>query len=569
MLTREHLINDIRMGLATLQNYIQPGGSVNLTDANVHAEPFVAGLLNLVYDWNLVSTNDKKANYPCIDLIDGPLGVQVTSKKGSEKINATIECLAIHDVDCKVRKLKFFSLVKKQDRYTINAACQRIQFDWKDDVLDFDEVIQKVVGITDLKRLARVREYVAASMESIFSRFSASSGRVELAGDSLPVGSLEAVFTTLIEEKTAGFVGREYILQEIQDTLASTSKGIVTVAGDPGAGKSAILAMFVKRTGCIGYFNIRSQGIGRADQFLRFLCRQLIARYDLPYPSVPDNATRDGAVLHRLLAEASYKLPKGASLLIAVDALDEADLSSHAPGTNILFLPPSLPSNAYFIVTRRRTTVPWLTSEPHHLIDLGLPQYQGATLHDIKTYIRNAALRPRLKEWIDRRAIKTDHFVEVMATKSENNFMYLWYVLPELEQGKYGDLNIDALPVGLERYYEYHWTFMGMTAKPLPRAKINIVYILSQVREPVSREFLSQLSSEDQVTVQEVLDDWQQFLHKDHTFGPARYSLYHASFRDFLSRKDIVQAAGVTLPGINKLISDQLWSGLFDTISES
>ncbi len=569
MLTSERLINDIRMGLATLQHYIRPGGSLNLTDANVHAEPFIAGLLNLVYGWNLVSTNDKKANYPCIDLIDGPLGVQVSSEKGSEKINATIECLAKHDVDCKVRELKFFSLVKKQDRYTINAVCHHIQFNWKDDVLDFDAVIQKIVRITDLKRLAHVSEYVAASMEPIYSRVAALSGKVEHAVDSFPIGSLETVFTDLIEEKTDGFVGREYILQEIKDSLASMPKGIVTVAGDPGAGKSAILATFVKRTGCIGYFNIRSEGIVRADQFLRFLCRQLIARYDLPYLSVPDNATRDGAFLHRLLAEASHKLPKGASLLIAVDALDEADQSSHSPGTNILFLPQSLPSNAYFIVSRRRTTVPWLTNEPHHLIDLGLLQYQDATRHDIKTYIRNAALRPRLKEWLDRRAIKSDHFVEVMATKSENNFMYLWYVLPALEQGKYGDLSIDALPVGLEQYYEYHWTFMGMTSSPLPRAKINIVYILSEVREPVSRELLSQMSSEDQVTVQEVLDDWQQFLHKDHAFRPARYSLYHGSFRDFLSRKDIVQAAGVTLPEINKLISDQLLTGIFDTIFES
>ena len=53
-----------------------------------------------------------------------------------------------------------------------------------------------------------------------------------------------------------------------------------------------------------------------------------------------------------------------------------------------------------------------------------------------------------------------------------------------------------------------------------------------------------------------------QFLHQTDDEVPA-YSLYHGSFRDFLHRKDIVQAAGVTLPGIHALIADRLWESLF------
>jgi hypothetical protein len=42
-----------------------------------------------------------------------------------------------------------------------------------------------------------------------------------------------------------------------------------------------------------------------------------------------------------------------------------------------------------------------------------------------------------------------------------------------------------------------------------------------------------------------------------------RWSVYHASFRDFLNRQEIIQAAGVTIQGINELIADYLWAGLF------
>ena len=77
MLQRDTFIEDIRKGLAALQIFILPGGTLNLTDANVQAEDFVAGLLNVIYGWELVSTNRETANYPCIDLIDKKRGLGV------------------------------------------------------------------------------------------------------------------------------------------------------------------------------------------------------------------------------------------------------------------------------------------------------------------------------------------------------------------------------------------------------------------------------------------------------------------------------------------------------------
>mgnify|MGYP006309417551 CR=1 FL=1 len=147
-----------------------------------------------------------------------------------------------------------------------------------------------------------------------------------------------------------------------------------------------------------------------------------------------------------------------------------------------------------------------------------------------------------------------------MEEKSEGNFMYLHYVLPEIEKGAYQDLELDKLPAGLQNYYEDHWRRMGMTDKPLPKDKIKIIYILSLLPEPLSIEQLSKLTNEDFYNVQNVINEWVAFLH-DHireADTKKRYSFYHESFRDFLHRNDIIKAAKVTLPGINDIIAKQL-----------
>jgi len=141
--------------------------------------------------------------------------------------------------------------------------------------------------------------------------------------------------------------------------------------------------------------------------------------------------------------------------------------------------------------------------------------------------------------------------------------MYLCYVLPEIENGAYKDLGLERLPTGLENYYKDHWCRMGMMTKPLPKEKIKIVYILSEAVEPVSRALLVNFSKEDAMTVQDVLDGWNQFLHKQEINNQMRFSVYHDSFRGFLSKQEIIQAAEVSIEGINRIIGDNLYEDLY------
>jgi hypothetical protein len=349
-------------------------------------------------------------------------------------------------------------------------------------------------------------------------------------------------FQALIEEKTEGFVGREFVFEAIENFLASQPNGYFIIEGEPGIGKSAILAKYVQQTGCVAHFNVRSQGITSVERFLKNVCTQLISRYNLPYSSLLPDAKRDGQFFAQLLGEVSAKLKTGDRLVIAIDALDEVDRTDHT-GANLLYLPARLDKGVYFVMTQRPGTLPLTVSTPPHRFDL--MQHQEQSLQDIQTYIRGEIKKSsQLRAWIDEKGLTVEDFITQLANKSENNFMYLKYVLPDIKNGKYKDLSIESLPQGLQAYYEDHWRHMGMMTEPLPKHKVAIVYFLAELREPVSRRMLAELSGEKAVTVQQVLNEWKQFLREVQVDDETRYSVYHQSFCDFLYRKDIVQAYG-------------------------
>ena len=182
MLLRQTLIDEVRLGLAVLQGYIRPGGPLNLTDINIHAEDFVGRVLNSLYGWSLVNTNTVKSNYPCIDLLDKDkeIGVQVTSEQGVGKINATYSCCANQLIGT-ITKLYIFSLIPKQGTYALKKNIgSTISFS-KENILDFDDVLKKIKASPDDKVLD-VHSYVVSQMPAVFasSRSKMQASRSEI-----------------------------------------------------------------------------------------------------------------------------------------------------------------------------------------------------------------------------------------------------------------------------------------------------------------------------------------------------------------------------------------------------
>jgi lambda repressor-like predicted transcriptional regulator len=347
--------------------------------------------------------------------------------------------------------------------------------------------------------------------------------------------SLPPEFESLIGEKIKTFCGRQFVFKAFQDFIKENPQGYFTIIGDAGMGKSSIVAKYVSEHQSPCYFNILVEGRNRPELFLKSIRQQLIDGYQLPNSAEADLPT--------LLAKVAGQLTAGERLVIAIDALDEVEQEA---GENLLHLPTTLPYRVYFLLTRRpynlgKKRLSVSPGVPVKELDLRDNKYVNSNQDDIKEYIRfvlntDSDYKDRLRNWIQTRSIADTTFVEQVANKSENNFMYLRYVLPAIAKGDYNDLSLKELPDGLQEYYQNHWVRMGMEAKPGQLREI-VLYILLEIGTPIPCEMIAGIAGVYKSDAARVLDEWVEYLKKQNVEGEICYTIYHASFLDFLKSK--------------------------------
>ncbi|MEG4166482.1 MULTISPECIES: NACHT domain-containing protein [unclassified Microcoleus] len=366
-------------------------------------------------------------------------------------------------------------------------------------------------------------------------------------------------FRSLIEEKIRRFCGRGFVFETFEQFITENPHGYFTIVGDAGMGKSSIVAKYVWEHKSPCYFNILVERRNRPELFLKSIRRQLIDRYQLQ--------NSEDADLPTLLAQVAGKLTAGDRLVIAIDALDEVE---QEPGVNLLHLPKNLPNNVYFMLTRRPYSYDkkqLLVDVPVKELDLRDKEYVDFNQDDIKEYIRYAIntdpeYTDKLTNWIKARNISDTTFVEQVANKSEKNFMYLRYVLPAIAKGDYNDLSLKQLPDGLQEYYQSHWVKMGMEAKPGQLMEM-VLYILLEIATPIPCEMISGIAEVDEYEVAQVLEKkWVEYLKKQNVDEEICYSIYHASFLDFLKGKREMNPTRPIFQEVHQRIVEYLEKGM-------
>lgn len=375
-------------------------------------------------------------------------------------------------------------------------------------------------------------------------------------------------FGPLIRRKTEGFVGRQWLFDAIDGFVAAETRGYVQILGDPGIGKTTLLAEMVKRRKHPHHFNIRSEGIQKPEQFLPNLCAQLVARFGLGPSSLPPEVSRDAGVLTSLLEKAASRLrPAGRKLLVLVDALDESDPAAVTRGSNTLYLPADLPDGVFFVVTSRRGGPVLRYSCGEHKIDL---QKEAANnFADVRLFAQKWVGREGIQTYIRDQGLGDEAFVDEIVRLSEGNFMYLYYVLPEIEKGTYRDLKFTELPAGLQNYYEDHWQRMRVLDRQAWEGyKLPVLVALAIAREPISMDLIAGFSRvERRSQIRAVLDEWAAFLQSSEVEEDGtkeiRWRLYHESFHDFIAAKDLVKDELVDLKAAHGKAADALWKALY------
>ena len=402
---------------------------------------------------------------------------------------------------------------------------------------------------------------VAAERSAIVAN--ALKGRTDPLGwlDQVPVSFQTDLipFTHLIEEHTTDFVGRDFVFEALDLRFRDPEfrSGYVLIHGEPGIGKSAIIAQLARTHGYAHHFNVAPDNIRSSKQFLRNACTQLVVRYGLPYSEIPDNAHEDSRFLRHLLQQSVAKVrDTEEKVVLLVDALDEAAPSP--PGVNRLFLPRTLPDGAYVVATIRTNVDPELDVE--QLGDeIEIRESASENEADIKAYVLNFVDRnrkmmsERLEEW----EADESSFTDTIWKQSEGNFMYLRHVLQAILVGSINRATIgqlNKLPKGLSRYYARHWKAMeDADSERFRRLQRPVICTLAKAREAIAAaqvaEWINLSGDFERVEVAEVDDvfhEWSEFLNEQ-PGDPPLFRIYHKSFLDFLESKVALKHYGESI----------------------
>ena len=378
---------------------------------------------------------------------------------------------------------------------------------------------------------------VGGSAAVTAGRLLRSSGAARgLAGAPYADGALRAAtvdFGTLIAERTEDFVGRRGLLARLSSTLDDPqfASGYVVIGGEPGIGKTALLATLVRRWELVHHFNSVLTGITSTDKFLRNVCARLILKYRLPYERLPDDAASDSATLLTLLEESA----RGQRVVVAVDAIDETSGSGTG---NRLFFPPALPRSVFFILTLRDPNGIELYVDERR--DLFIDERDPESSSDAREYIvafltRHPAVMARRLAALD---LAEATFVDMLTERSEGNFMYLRHVLRSVRDRSLGGTDpaaLTTLPRGLSAYYTHLEQQITRYSATAPERQLAVLAVLATWPEPLSAQRLAFFAGERLDTTRTVLRRWAGFLNPSVVDDETRFALYHASFRDFLA----------------------------------
>ena len=353
-------------------------------------------------------------------------------------------------------------------------------------------------------------------------------------------------FTKTIENATRWFIGRQFVFDAVEKFIQNYSCGYFRIVAEAGWGKTVIAAELIKRYEALAYLINASQGLARARQCLNHLSVQLIARYRLSHERLPAHAGEDASFLLALLDEAAEMRRDDQSIIIVIDALDEAE--PVPPGHNWLHLPDRLPEGVYVIVTHRPGDYLLRTDAHTPVEELVVARDDPRQMADIETYLqRQAREREEIRRVLEGASppIPVESFVTALKGASEGNFMYLAYVLEDIAHREPGFdlLRLEKLPRGLMGYYQQFWEQMERVREREGWSEWDNLYrpvigLLGVAGEPVTVEWLADHVGREGKEVQErALLRWQRFLNRERRQGEETWWVIHHSFGDFLAEK--------------------------------
>lgn len=150
--------------LAYLSVLLEIVNNNHLTDLNDSLEQTFCGLLNRIFEWNLVNLNSEDKNFPGIDLADDSrkISVQISSDATPSKVRDTLRTFFDKKLDCRFETLhivfmkSYRSTVKNFD----DELVRPFPFVAESNIWDKDSLFSQISSFSDIAKIKEIADYL-------------------------------------------------------------------------------------------------------------------------------------------------------------------------------------------------------------------------------------------------------------------------------------------------------------------------------------------------------------------------------------------------------------------------
>ena len=345
--------------------------------------------------------------------------------------------------------------------------------------------------------------------------------------------SVNNEFQQQIDELTETFKGRTLEREKLLQFVTNKNKGYLSIQGNPGIGKSALIAQFFKdlkhheiskslRT--VEYFIRRAAPEARVE----FMLAYLIRRTDEFFPAGKE-IRAEGKTTYDVQSQLFGKWrmwseqSKGQRLLFLIDGLDEGaenNVLAYLPRENfenILFIYGSRPGGHKSIDDL------WATLPTEHHTKLEL---QGLGKEDIRALIYEVANKYEIE--------RDSPWIDAVQIKSQGNPLYLKLLCNSIEHGGVAVNDVHALPVEIDVYYKAILNRYAQDAID-GDALLFSLFTFAAAQDYLTTSHIGHINNLGPAATQRVCTTLKEVLYENPlTEEVLDYQLFHESFREYL-----------------------------------
>ena len=352
----------------------------------------------------------------------------------------------------------------------------------------------------------------------------------------------DSEFAQLIELLTDRFKGRKEELRKLGQFVKERQRGFFVVWGNPGVGKSALLARFSQLMGSapevrkeydpgfpwpegkihiLEYYVRRGSHTDKASHMLDYLSKRLEAISGIRGTEAAQTDEQRRHLFLKRLGEAAAKLKEtGAKLLLIVDGLDEADTS-----TPLVASLQNFNSNQILALYGARPTHN-LRSDFYDKLDR-----ENRDSFDLTGFKNKEDVRAILMERVNKYELNSA-YVEAVLEKSEGNPLYLKLLCDALENQSLSLNDIARLPKSMEELYASAMDRLYKTSVPA----LEFLILLAAARDFLTPHTAARIMRMDEMDFKHhALPHCLEFLYENPlTASVDDYQLFHESLRTYL-----------------------------------